>query len=151
MVTSGKRKSGAGERSGARRGAIDRPFAAAVLRRAREVVGQYQITLWFEDGQYWGRCVELECIGDGKTPDACVRATRGAAGAVGAYMLEQGEQPPLPAREGVRTEQVNVRLSVAEKVSIEGAANRWGFRGMSDYIRAAALAGMNSTKLRQAK
>ncbi|MFI5379388.1 MAG: type II toxin-antitoxin system HicB family antitoxin [Tepidisphaerales bacterium] len=135
MVTSKKRK------KSAKRLPIDRPFDPAILRKARETAEKYQIVIWFEDGEYWGRCLELDCIGDGATPEKCIKATRQAATVVVAYTLEQGQNPPLPAREGVRTEQVNVRLSIDEKITIESAAKRMGFRGISDYIRSAAIAG----------
>jgi hypothetical protein len=119
--------------------AIDRPIARAILLRARQAVARYQITLWQEGGQYWGRCVELDCLGDGPTAQKCVKATRQAAVVAAAVALKQGEDLPPRAREGVRTEQVNVRLSLEEKSAIEAAANRLGYRGVSDYMRAAAI------------
>jgi len=56
------------------------------------------------------------------------------------YMIERGEVPPVPAAEGQQTEQVNVRLSVEEKMAIEAAVRRKGFKGPSDDMRVAALA-----------
>ena len=55
-------------------------------------------------------------------------------------MLEEGQSPPPPASEGVRTEQVNIRFSAEEKLALETAARQHGFRSVSDYVRAAALA-----------
>ena len=54
-------------------------------------------------------------------------------------MLEEGQKPPRPAREGKRTQQVNVRLTAEEKAMLEGTAKRNGFHGLSDFLRAAAI------------
>ena len=64
------------------------------------------------------------------------------AGAV-AYMIETAQRPPSPAREGRRTEQVNVRLTAEEKLVLETTARRKGFQGLSDFIRNAALESAN--------
>ena len=56
-----------------------------------------------------------------------------------ATMLEQGQKAPLPSREQARTEQVNIRLSRAEKRLIEEAARSEGFRGVADYLRVRVL------------
>lgn len=96
-----------------------------------------------EDGEYYGRGLELPgAMDDGSTPDECVTHTREAMVAMVAYMLEEGRMPPPPASEGARTEQVNVRLTAEEKLAMEQTAQRKGYRGISDYVRAAALAGM---------
>ena len=59
--------------------AVDRTFAAATLRRAAEVASGYQIVLQHEDGEYYGRGLEMPYVmNDGRTPDACVSATRSA-------------------------------------------------------------------------
>ena len=55
-------------------------------------------------------------------------------------MIEAGETPPAPARQGVRGEQVNVRLAREEKALLESSARQKGFRGLSDFMRAGALA-----------
>ena len=123
--------------------AIDRPFDPTVSKRAREIADRYQVVVRYEDGEYYGRGLELPgAMDDGKTPDECVTNTREAMVAVVAYMLEEGQTPPLPASEGARTEQVNVRLTSEEKLAMEQAAQRQGYRGLSDYVRAAALAGL---------
>jgi predicted RNase H-like HicB family nuclease len=119
-----------------------RPFAPEILRRAEEIARRYQVIVWFDEecGEYYGRGVELpSAMGDGATPDACVAHTREAFVALVAYMLEEGQSPPPPAIEGVRTEQVNVRLSAEEKLVLETAAQSQGYRGISDFVRAAAL------------
>lgn len=100
----------------------------------------YRITLWQEDGEWWGRCVELpHCLGDGATCDAAVKATKQGIAASVSADLADGIPAPLPAREGVRSEQVNVRLSADERQAIEANAIRAGFKGLADYIRAVAL------------
>jgi len=119
----------------------DRPFAQAVLKRAKEIVSRYRTQIWFEDGEYYGRGVELpNAMSDGKTPEKCIHNTREALITAVASMLEDGETPPPPASEGLRNEQVNVRLTAEERLALETAAQRDGFRGLSDFIRNAALA-----------
>ena len=121
--------------------AVDRLFAATTLAEARKIAGQYQIVLSHEDGEYYGHSLELPNVfGDGKTPTACVNNTLDATAIAVATMLEAGETPPLPAHEGKRTEQVNIRLSVEEKTIMESKAKQRGFRGLGDFIRTAALA-----------
>lgn len=119
---------------------IDAPFAPAVLKRAREIADSYQIILHFEDGEYYGRGLELpNAMNDGRTPDECVRNTRNILTTTVAYMLEAGQTPPAPASEGKRTEQVNIRLTPEEKLLLEEAAKSKGFRGVSDFVRAQTL------------
>jgi len=121
--------------------AINRAFDRAILRRAEEAAQSYQIILHFEDGEYYGRGLELpNVMSDGKTPDECVRATRDALVTAVAYLLEKGEAPPAPAVENKRTEQVNIRLTAEEKLLLEETARRKGFRGISDFVRSAGLA-----------
>lgn len=121
--------------------AIDRPFAPEIWERARELAEQYQIILVHEEGQWYGRGVELpRTFADGKTAAQCVANTREALATSVAYLLEQGKTPPAAASTGARSEQVNVRLSVEEKLAIEQAAKQRGYKGLSDFIRAAAVA-----------
>jgi uncharacterized protein (DUF1778 family) len=54
-------------------------------------------------------------------------------------VLESGKAPPSPASEDKRTEQVNVRLTKGEKFAFEDAASRQGYRGVSDFVRSAAM------------
>jgi len=120
---------------------VDRPFDRRVLDEARRLANSYQIILHEEDGEYYGRALELpNVMNDGKTADACVRATRDILTTAIAYLLESGERPPAPASEGKRTEQVNIRVTPEEKLLLEEAARSKGFRGISDYVRAASLA-----------
>lgn len=120
--------------------AIDRPFDAEVLRRAREIASQYQIVIWHEDGKYYGQGLEYpEAMGEGKNPDACVESVREGMVAGLATMLEMGDPLPVPAREGVRRRQINIRISDEEKLRLETAAKQKGFVGISDYVRSQAL------------
>jgi len=56
-----------------------------------------------------------------------------------ATLLESGEHPPAPARDGNREHQMNIRLTAEEKLALEAAARQRGFRSVSDYVRHAAL------------
>jgi predicted RNase H-like HicB family nuclease len=147
MSTSGKSKSSS-KRSGAKiaRGgkAPDRPFAPEILERARAIARQYQVIVQWqeEDHLYLGRGVELpHAYEDGATPGECVEKTRQMFVSVVAWMLEKGQVPPPAASEGKRTEQVNLRFSVEEKLSLEAAARLRGFAGLADYIRAVTIGG----------
>jgi predicted RNase H-like HicB family nuclease len=75
-----------------------------------------------------------------RTAEACVRKTRKAMMVGVAVMLEAGQAPPLAASEEQRNHQINIRLTAEEKLFIESAARRRGFRGISDFVRSAALA-----------
>jgi predicted RNase H-like HicB family nuclease len=120
--------------------AIDRPFDAAVLGKAKEIVADYEIVVAFEDGQWYGHGLELPgAHGDGKTPQAAVADTREAMIGVVAYMLEEGERPPEPARQGHRTVQINIRVTPEEKAVLESRSRAKGFRGLSDFIRTSVL------------
>jgi predicted RNase H-like HicB family nuclease len=120
---------------------LDRPFAPHILARARKIAEQYQIVVAYENGEYYGRGVELPGSGDdGKTPAECLKKTREAIIATVAYLLETGEPLPAPAIEGKRDQQINVRLSSEEKLLLETKARQSGAAGVSEYIRAVALA-----------
>src|SRR5277367_4559327 len=115
--------------------AIDRPFPAEVLRKARAIADSYQIILHQEDGEYYGRAVELpNVMNDGPTPDKCVAATRDILTTAIAYMLETGQVPPPASTDKKRTEQINVRVTAEEKLILEEAARSKGFRGLSDFV-----------------
>jgi predicted RNase H-like HicB family nuclease len=120
--------------------AIDRPFSAQVLKEARRIAAEYQIIVHCEAGHWYGRSLELPHVfGDGKTVEQCIQDAQEALCGAVACMLEQGQMPPAPAREGTRTQQVNVRLTAEEKAVLETTAKHKGFKGLSDFLRAAAL------------
>jgi predicted RNase H-like HicB family nuclease len=124
---------------------IRRPFAADTLAAAKLAIAQYQVSIWFDEDEkrYFGRGIELPLVmGDGRTPDQCVRNTCQALIVTIATMIESGESPPLPANEGRRDQQVNIRLTRIERLLLEGAARRTG-APLSDFVRAAALAGVH--------
>jgi predicted RNase H-like HicB family nuclease len=120
--------------------ATRRPFDREILRRASEIASKYQIILQFEDGEYYGRGLEMPYVmSDGKTPDACVTATRQAMTVAAATLLERGEIPPTPASLKKRSEQINIRLTPEEKLLLEELARSKGFRGISDFVRSTSL------------
>jgi len=124
--------------------AINRPFDPVILRQARKIAESYQIIIDFEDGEYYGRGLELpNVMNDGKTPDECVEKTRDILTTAVAYLLETGQTPPSPASENKRTEQINIRLTPDEKLRLEEAARSKGFRGVSDFVRIASLSVVN--------
>jgi predicted RNase H-like HicB family nuclease len=121
--------------------AIDRPFAPELLRQAKALAAAYQVIIHFEDGTYFGRGLEIpNALSDGRTPEECFKNTREALTAHVAYLLESGEAPPTPASEQSRDEQVNIRVTKLERILIEEAARQRGYRGVSDFVRAATLA-----------
>ena len=86
------------ERPAARRPAVDRPFAPDVLARARQVAAEYQVVMWFEDGEFYARGVELPAtLADGRSADECMANVRQAFAVTVATMIEDGDTPPSPA------------------------------------------------------
>jgi predicted RNase H-like HicB family nuclease len=123
---------------------IDRPFSAEVLERARQIAERYRIIIRHEDGEFYGQALELPgAMNDGKTPAECLDKTIDIVVTTIAALLEQGRIPPLPSSDERRDEQVNVRLSKLEKLTFEEAARSRGFRGLSDFMRAATLSSVN--------
>ncbi len=117
-----------------------RPFAPSVWQAALQVVAQYQIIVSQEDGHWYGRGLELPSVfGDGTTAKSAVEMTREALAVAVAFLLEQGKNPPAAAGTGLRTQQVNIRLTSEEKALLESVARNKGFSGLSDFIRAAAI------------
>ena len=117
----------------------DRPFDKAVLGDARRIADQYRIVLEREPGGFLARSIEMpNVLVHGSSPNQCEKKAREALRVAVATMLEQGRTPPLAANK--RSAQVNVRLTVEEKLLLEETAKREGFRGLSDFIRHLALA-----------
>ena len=137
--TSRKSKQSSGKNSRGERDEADVPFDAGLLRRAQSIVAEYRIVL--ENSAelgYIGSSVEMPTVmADGRTPDECVKATREALAVAVATMLEMGRRPPTGR--ATRSVQVNLRLTAEEKLALEAAAHRMGFKGVSDFVRAAAL------------
>ena len=127
-------------RQGTERRGLRAPFEPEVLASAKRIAHAYDLILRYEDDEWYGHALEYpEAMGDGKTVDACVRATRQALAVALATMLEAGQSPPPPAREDRRSAQVNVRLTPEEKAVLESRARARGFRGLSDFIRTCVL------------
>jgi Uncharacterized conserved protein len=129
-----------------RKRVLDRPFAPAVLRRASELARSFKIILEPDpDEGFVGTSIEMpQCIGTGRTPDACVQDTREVLISALATMLELGEAPPTPSSQNLRQEQINIRVTSEEKLLLEEAARRRGFRGISDFVRSSTLAQLRS-------
>jgi len=126
----------------------DRLFDKTLLVRAREVAIRYRIVLTRVDDEYFGQVLEMPGVmNDGKTPDQCIAKTVEILTTAIATLLEQGQVPPSPSSDQERNEQVNVRLTKLEKLTIEEAARSRGFRGLSDYMRASALGGSLGSSL----
>jgi predicted RNase H-like HicB family nuclease len=119
---------------------LNKPFDSKILAHANKIAEKYEIILAFEGGEYFGRGLEMPNVfGDGKTPDECMQNTKEAIASTIAHLLEKGESIPAPASEGKRTEQVNIRLTVEEKVILGATAKSKGFQGLADFIRAKVL------------
>ncbi len=119
-----------------------RPFDPAIWAKAQAIARRYQVVTWYDEEEeaYFGRCIEIpECISDGDTPAQRDAMVMESISLVVASMLEQGQKAPLPSRAQARTQQVNIRLSRAEKRLIEDAARSEGFRGIADYLRVRVL------------
>lgn len=115
-------------------------FDKAILAAAKRLVNAYDIVMRHEEGEWGGHALEYpEAIGVGKTVQECMVETRKTLLVGVASMLEDGDTPPTPARQNVRSEQVNLRLTPEEKAVLESRSRAKGFRGIADFIRAAAL------------
>jgi predicted RNase H-like HicB family nuclease len=91
-----------------------------------------------EDGLYLARAVEFPTVfAHGASPNDCEKKIREALKVAVASMFEAGQLPPLPA--GERRAQVNMRVTADEKSLLEESARHAGFRGLSDFVRFAAL------------
>jgi predicted RNase H-like HicB family nuclease len=115
-------------------------FPAAIWKAASKTASEYQIILNCEDGEWFGRGLELPNVfGDGTSAEECVKSTREALSSAVAFLLESGKTPPAPAQQGLRTQQVNIRLTAEERVLLEARAHNRGYTGLSDFIRAVVI------------
>lgn len=131
--------------SSAKRKVVDRPFDPAVLSHARSIVSDYRLVLEpDEELGFIGSAIEMPTVfADANTPDACVKATRQALTVAVATLLELGKRPPSGRHQ--RSQQVNIRLTPDERLALEEAATQLGFKGISDFVRAAALGRVGSS------
>jgi len=114
--------------------------AKELTAEAKRHADAYQIVLRSEDDIWYGSGLELPLVfAHGLSPEACVANTRAALTAAVVYLLENGRRPPVAATLGRRTQQINIRLTAAEKLLLEATAKRKGFSGLSDFLRAATI------------
>ena len=121
--------------------ALERPFEDRHWNEAAKLAEGYRLILEPDgEGGYIGSAVEFQTVlARGATAQACIDSTRQALTVAAAAMLEAGQRPPAPASHKKRQVQINVRLSGDEKLLLEEAARRCGFKGVSDFVRTAAL------------
>jgi len=117
----------------------------AVLREAEKLVDGYKIVIEpNEKAGFVGSAIEFPtAFAKGETRQKCLKATKEVLTAAVATMIHLGGTPPAPASAQRRTAQVNVRLTPTEKDLMTRAAADRGFKGLGDFLRAAA---MTSTK-----
>lgn len=115
------------------------PFEPATWRKASSIVAGYRLILEPDERLgYISSSIEMPTVfADGRTPDACVKAAREALTVAVAAMLERGATPPTSRSK--RSVQINIRLTPDEKLVLEEAAARMGFKALSDLVRSAAL------------
>ncbi|MEM9753761.1 MAG: type II toxin-antitoxin system HicB family antitoxin [Planctomycetota bacterium] len=121
---------------------LERDFEPAIWNKAAKLAGTYTYLSRYdaEEECYFGRTLELPLVmADGQSPEACLRETLEATTVAVASLLEDGERPPQAVSEQKRTAQLNVRLTADEKLRLEEAARSAGFRGVSEFVRTAAL------------
>ena len=111
------------------------------MSKAQKISDEYCITIEKNPKLgYIGSAVEFPTVfADAKTPETCYKAIKEALAIAVATMIACGQRPPQPASAGLRTEQVNVRLTAKEKLLFANAAMSLGFKGVSDFIRNSAL------------
>lgn len=122
--------------------AVDRPFDAQLLRRAATIAEKYAFLVQPHAGVgYLARGLEMPNVfADGPTVEDCVRSIREALTVATATLLEMDETPPPPSsNQEERREQINIRLTLEEKLRLEEAARSRGFRGISDFVRSSTL------------
>jgi predicted RNase H-like HicB family nuclease len=119
----------------------DRHIHQELIARSRKLAAKYRIVIErAEHGGFFGSTIEMPfAFGEGKTIEACAADILEATALSIAVTLENGERPPAPSRDAVRTQQVNIRISGEEKLQLEAIAKRDGYRSLSDLVRAAAL------------
>jgi predicted RNase H-like HicB family nuclease len=127
---------------------LDRDFEPSVESKAKKIAAGYRVILDKNDGDdFTGTSVELPTVlASGRTPDECYEATQTALVVTVATMIEMGEKPPMPSSTNKRTVQINIKLTAEEKVLLSGAARSLGYKGLSDFLRRAALREIGATR-----
>jgi predicted RNase H-like HicB family nuclease len=117
-----------------------RGFPPALLRRARAIALGYRLIIEPSENGFVGRTVEQPgVLGFGTTPEACAADTVRVQSFEVCILLERGQSPPAFAGVARRNLQLNLRLSTDEKLTMEQAARKHGYRSVSDFVREAAL------------
>ena len=118
----------------------------AVLREAEKLVDGYKIVIEpHKESAFLGSAVEFPtAFAKGKTREKCLKATKEVLTAAVATMIHLGGTPPAPAAAQRRTAQVNVRVTPTEKDLLTRAAAKNGFKGLGDFLRAAAMTSVKS-------
>jgi predicted RNase H-like HicB family nuclease len=76
---------------------IARPFDPRILKRGRAVAARYRVSLWREDGRWYGQTVEEPgAQGDGRTMAQAARAIRESAAVLVAYLIESRKPVVTP-------------------------------------------------------
>jgi len=111
------------------------------LQVAEAIANDYHIILEKNNKLgFVGSSIEMPTVyADGKTPQECFNAVQKALMVAAATMIECGKRPPEPFSAKKRTIQVNIRLNNEEKLLLSNTARRFGFKGLSDFIRMCAL------------
>jgi predicted RNase H-like HicB family nuclease len=120
---------------------VNRPFDPGILREAKRIAARYRLIVEPDpEAGFLGRVAELPGVfADGKTQADCVRMLVFAAETTVATYLEEKKSAPSPISDVQRREQVNIRLTPEEKAMLSAASERKGFKGISDFVRSAAL------------
>jgi predicted RNase H-like HicB family nuclease len=120
---------------------LSRAIDAKVMARSKKVAAGYTVIIE-PHGRlgFVANCVEMPNVfTHGETETKCIKTAREALAIAVAVMLEHGDNPPVPATENARDQQVNIRLTAKEKLLLESAAKREGYRGLSDFMRSVAM------------
>lgn len=120
---------------------LRKAISEKTMALARKIAAEYSVLLRPSDEHgFSGTCLEYPMVlVHGSTATQCAKKLREAVAIGVAVMLDAGEAPPLPASGERRNQQVNIRLTSEEKLMLEEAARRRGYRGLSDFMRAAAM------------
>lgn len=133
-------KKSSASRSGTGRSTKPRPASSpsadvAALIRSYTVLLEPQ-----EQGGYRARTLELPfVVGFGDNVASSLDELYTSLEFTVTALAREGVEPPVPASRGLRSEQVNVKLTHREKAMITDAAKRSGFRSMSDFLRSLAM------------
>jgi|SRR5690348_1777806 len=79
-----------------------RSIPRSAIERGKNIAARYRITLWHEDGEWYGQGVEEPgAMGDGRTIAQCIRSVREALAIAVASHIIDGEPvvPPIVSQE----------------------------------------------------